>query len=134
MASFVKKTLKKAHGTLVERLCQKAATASSQNPTPGTSPNGSISSHTGAEEGPDVRITTTDNACASNRSSNRFSGEHVYARRYSQQQQQPPPPPTYENSQGQQKYIPYRKPVPLPAGGGANGWAGVHRQSPAELQ
>ncbi|KAI8953605.1 hypothetical protein F4801DRAFT_102580 [Xylaria longipes] len=125
MAGFVKKTLKKAHGTLVERLCQKAAIASSQNPSPGTSTNGSISSRTG-NEGGDKR--TTDSAYPADRSSNRFSGEQVYPR-YSQ-----PHPGTYQNAPGQQNYIPYRKPVPLPANSSTNSWAGAHQQAPAELQ
>ncbi|KAI1268238.1 hypothetical protein F5Y18DRAFT_221578 [Xylariaceae sp. FL1019] len=37
MSAFVKKTLKKAHGALVERLCEKAAIACSRNPSPNTS-------------------------------------------------------------------------------------------------
>ncbi|KAI1740792.1 hypothetical protein F4680DRAFT_86316 [Xylaria scruposa] len=127
MSSFVKKTLKKAHGTLVERLCEKAAVASSQNPSPGHSPNGSISSHTG-NEGADIR--RTDGACLADRSNHRFSGEQVYSR-YSQSQ---PQPNLYENVTEQQKYVPYRKPVPLPASGPPNGLAGMHQQPLAELQ
>ncbi|KAI0166025.1 hypothetical protein GGR57DRAFT_2670 [Xylariaceae sp. FL1272] len=37
MSAFVKRTLKKAHGSLVERLCEKAAIACSRNPSPDTS-------------------------------------------------------------------------------------------------
>ncbi|KAI0469597.1 hypothetical protein F4859DRAFT_516091 [Xylaria cf. heliscus] len=137
MASFVKKTLKKAHGTLVERLCQKAAMVAPRNPSPGTSSNASVSSHAGNRnsQGADGRII--DNGPPPDyRSISRFSGEQQqqqqpYSRRYSQPQ---PQPNTLENPQGQQMYAPYRKPVPLPTDGPPNGWAGTHQQAPAELQ
>ncbi|GAP82706.1 putative NACHT and WD40 domain [Rosellinia necatrix] len=127
MAGFVKKTLKNAHGTLVERLCQKAALASSKNPSPGTSPNGSMSSRAANGAGGGIRAAA-DAAYQTDGSINRFSGEQAHPR-YSY-----PEPTPQANISRPPQYIPYRKPVPPPANGLANGWAGVHQDGPAELQ
>lgn len=108
MAGFVKKTLKNAHGAVVERLCQKAAVASSQN---GASPKGSMSVHTSNEK--------VDNW---------VSGGQVDPRHPS------PRPTSSASAQGPQGYVPYRKPAPLPTNGPMNKWAGLHQQAPAELQ
>ncbi|KAI1182045.1 hypothetical protein F5B17DRAFT_217369 [Nemania serpens] len=108
MAGFVKRTLKNAHGALVERLCQKVAIASSQN---GASPNGSISVHTNNEK-----------------LDNWVSGGQVDARHLSSR------PTSSENVPRPQGYVPYRKPAPLPTNGPMNNWAGTHQQAPAELQ
>ncbi|TGJ85829.1 hypothetical protein E0Z10_g2961 [Xylaria hypoxylon] len=125
MASFVKKTLKKAHGTLVDRLCQKAAVASSRNSSPGTSLDGSINSHTGNERSD---IQTADSASSAGRSSNRFYGEQGFSQHLHSQ------PNPYGNTPASHSYAPYRKPVPPGYNGSTNGWAGGHQQAPAELQ
>lgn len=126
MAGFVKKTLKNAHGALVERLCQKAA-AVSKNQSPDASFNGSIHSHTGNGTGAgDARVT--DGTYVENRPSSQYSGRQVHS-----QLPQPEPNP-YKDASRQQKYTPYRKPVPPAANGPTNSWAGVHQQAPAELQ
>ncbi|KAJ8125717.1 hypothetical protein O1611_g7921 [Lasiodiplodia mahajangana] len=122
MASFVKKTLKNAHGTLVERLCQKAAMASRH----GSPSNESVSSYNSNDKS---HVQAMDDAFPANRTSNRVSD----GQRYSQHSH--PRPNLSENSApGPQRYIPYRKPVPLPVNGPTNGWAGLHQQAPAELQ
>ncbi|GAW10830.1 hypothetical protein ANO14919_001650 [Xylariales sp. No.14919] len=125
MASFVKKTLKKAHGTLVDRLCQKAASASSRNSSPSTSLDGSVNSHTGNERS-DIR--GADNAYST--TSNRFSGEQVFSQHSHSHSQ----PNQYGNTPAPHRYTPYRKPVPSQYNGSTNGWAGGHQQAPAELQ
>ncbi|KAI1108091.1 hypothetical protein F5Y14DRAFT_114799 [Nemania sp. NC0429] len=109
MAGFVKKTLKNAHGTLVERLCQKAATASPKN---GASPNGSISAH----------ATSTEKV------GGWVSGGHLDPRHPTSR------PTSSENAPGPQGYVSYRQPAPPPTNGPTNNWAGLHQQAPAELQ
>ncbi|KAI0541569.1 hypothetical protein GGR58DRAFT_433141 [Xylaria digitata] len=123
MASFVKKTLKKAHGTLVDRLCQKAAVASSRN---SASLDGSINSHTSNEISD---IQTVDSAYSAGRSNNQFSGGQVYSQHIHSQ-----PNPYGGNIPASHRYTPYRKPVPQQYNNSTNGWAGGHQQAPAELQ
>ncbi|KAI1351997.1 hypothetical protein F5Y01DRAFT_102831 [Xylaria sp. FL0043] len=125
MASFVKKTLKKAHGTLVDRLCQKAAVASSKTPSPVISPSGSISEQSGAEKS-DIRAA--DSAYLANRSSNRFSAGQVYSQPLYAQ-----PNPT-GNLTAPHGYTPYRRPAATQCNDAANGWATGQQQAPAELQ
>ncbi|KAI0204792.1 hypothetical protein F4808DRAFT_311010 [Astrocystis sublimbata] len=131
MASFVKKTLKKAHGTLVERLCFKATMTGPKEPSPGTSISGSINSHTSNDMGD--RRTSMGARPTNNRQSSQYSGEHNYSR-YSQQ----PPPRSYSNSPNPPRFVPYRKPVPLPQQASSttttNGWSEKHAHAPAELQ
>ncbi|KAI0401019.1 hypothetical protein F4802DRAFT_444781 [Xylaria palmicola] len=126
MAGFVKKTLKKAHGTLVDRLCQKAAAASSRRPSPGLSSDGSIrsiDSYTGKDES-DVHVMSSAHPAAP--ACRRVSGEPAHPR-YAQ-----PQPNRFEAASGPPRYMPYRK--PLPTNGSTNGWAGIGQQGPAELQ
>ncbi|KAI1300576.1 hypothetical protein F5Y03DRAFT_225478 [Xylaria venustula] len=132
MASFVKKTLKKAHGTLVDRLCQKAAVASSKSPSPVpallSSPSGSISSHSATTEKSDLR--TADSAYLATRSSNRFSAGQVYAQPIYAQ-----PPDASGDAGVLGGYTPYRRPVPSRYGDAvANGWGAGGQHTPAELQ
>ncbi|KAI0873570.1 hypothetical protein GGS24DRAFT_385564 [Hypoxylon argillaceum] len=124
MASFVKKTLKNAHGTLVERLCQKAALTSSRHGTPS---NDSTSSHTSNENS---RVHSIDDGFPADRSRNRGSEGPLHSR-------PPHPQPNLsETTSGPQRYVPYRKPVPPPANGMTKGWAGAHRHqhTAAELE
>ncbi|KAI0508779.1 hypothetical protein F5B22DRAFT_638490 [Xylaria bambusicola] len=129
MAGFVKKTLKKAHGALVDRLCQKAASACSKNPSPNLSPSGSISSQSGTEK---IDLQATDTAYLAGHPNNRFSAGQTYSQ----------PPYVQRNSHGNMTapygYVPYRRPVAPPpprCNDSANGWVGGQPQhAPAELQ
>lgn len=128
MASFVKKTLKKAHGTLVDRLCQKAATASPDTPSPGISPKGSISSDTGIETS-DIREADAAYTASAGRSSHRFSAGQAYSQPLYAQ------PNPCGNTTAPHGYTPYRRPAPPPQyDGSTNGWAGGQQQALAELQ
>ncbi|KAJ3556379.1 hypothetical protein NPX13_g10149 [Xylaria arbuscula] len=129
MASFVKKTLKKAHGTLVDRLCQKAASAS-KSPSPNPSPSGSINSHSATEKSD---LHAVDAAYLANRRSSGFSAGQTYSQPiYAQPGSRGNTPPAAAYG-----YTPYRKPVATPPSyiNPMNDWAGRQaQQAPAELQ
>ncbi|KAI3332392.1 hypothetical protein HD806DRAFT_480418 [Xylariaceae sp. AK1471] len=144
VASFVKKTLKKAHGDLVERLCQKAAVASSRTPSPNTNVNNappyneSISSHTksgGTNEKSDIRIAS--GTYMADPSRNRYTSEQAYP------QHLHPLPSQYENKSGSHGDTRHHDTGPRVSSGSAKSWAGApsydhahgyYRQAPAELQ
>ncbi|KAI1505221.1 hypothetical protein F5X99DRAFT_275360 [Biscogniauxia marginata] len=75
MSSFVKKTLKKAHGTLVDRLCEKAQLASSRNPgmsagtstahAPAAPSCSSSSAHSGSDKGASANASPGDGRMSS---------------------------------------------------------------------
>ncbi|KAI8628173.1 hypothetical protein F5Y19DRAFT_476579 [Xylariaceae sp. FL1651] len=136
MSSFVKKTLKKAHGALVERLCQKAAVACSRNPSPvysnTASSNGSIDSHhsrsASSSEKSHAR-TGSGVACPTH-----VAGPH-------QQYLQPTNP--QHRSSAPNHYPPYYNSRPSSGLGPSNNWSEVqgsrqnppsYQQAPAELQ
>lgn len=130
MASFVKKTLKKAHGTLVDRLCQKTASAS-KSPSPNLSPSGSVNAHSATEKSD---LHAVDAAYLTGRPRNGFSAGQAYSQPLYAQPNSRGSTPTAPYG-----YTPYRKPVPPPSppryNDPVNGWAGGQpQQAPAELQ
>jgi diadenosine tetraphosphate (Ap4A) HIT family hydrolase len=144
MSSFIKKTLKKAHGDLVERLCQKAAVASSRNPSPSTHMHnappytGSMSSHSGSgetSEKADIRLS--GGAYLADSSRNQYGGEQIYP------QHLHPLPSQYGDTAGPHRDTQQRDSRPPVSSSSANSWTGApgynnaqgyHQPAPAELQ
>ncbi|KAI1177920.1 hypothetical protein F4777DRAFT_153136 [Nemania sp. FL0916] len=124
MAGFVKKTLKSAHGALVERLCEKAALASAKN---SPSPSGSVRSHTNSDH-EKINVQTIGSTLPADRPSSRISAGQGYSS-YGHPKSDLS---GHENIHEPLRYAPYRKPVPPPmTNDSANHWAGAHHQVPA---